>query len=84
MTYVPHPRDFEAPRNEYAALRAGVVLKVRNAPAAASDVHRHAARFVSSAIVATAILAALLLLPSAINALDVMTSMFDAITPAVQ
>lgn len=84
MTYVPHPRDFEAPRNEYAALRAGVVLKVRNAPAAASDVHRHAARFVSSAIVATAILAALLLMPSAINALDVMTSMFDAITPAVQ
>lgn len=84
MTYVPHPRDFDAPRNEYAALRAGVVLKVRNAPAAASDVHRHAARFVSSAIVVTAILAAVVLLPSAISALEVMTSMFDAIAPAPQ
>lgn len=81
MAYAYTARDFGTePRNRYAAERMGVA-QVRNAPAAASDVHRLASRIVMMVVLALAFGSAAVALPAASGAMENVTGIFAELAP---
>lgn len=81
MSYMPTSRDFDLPKNRYAAIRMGL-SQPRNRPTDASDLHRLSRHLVALAVFSAVALAVATLLPGLLETLGNVAALQGTLSPA--